>query len=130
MDKLLNALDENDIHRAVVQHLNARAVPDLVFFHPANGGWRNHIEAARFVGLGVIPGVADLILLHGGTFHALEIKRDAKARVSPAQRRFIEAVRQAGGLAEIGYGLDNSLRILETWGLLRGRVQALSFSFA
>jgi hypothetical protein len=29
---------------------------------------------------------------------ALEIKRYAKARVSPAQRRFIEAVRLAGGV--------------------------------
>jgi hypothetical protein len=28
----------------------------------------------------------------------LEIKRYAKARVSPAQRRFIEAVRLAGGV--------------------------------
>ena len=71
-----------------------------------------------------MPGVADLILLHARTFHALEIKRDAKARVSPAQRRFIAAVKVAGGFAEIDYGLNGSIKILENWGLLRGKMQA------
>jgi VRR-NUC domain len=93
-----------------------------VFFHPANGGWRQRVEAARFVGLGVKSGVADLILLHDSKFHALEIKANDKARVTPAQRKFIEAVKAAGGLAEIGRGLDDCLRILENWTLLRGGV--------
>ena len=43
-------LDEFDIQRAVVQHLTARPAHGLVFFHPANGGWRNRVEEARFVG--------------------------------------------------------------------------------
>jgi hypothetical protein len=115
------SLDEADIQRAVCQHLNARPVCGLVWFHPANGGWRHHVEAARFVGLGVRPGVADLILLHEAKFHALEIKRDRKARVSPAQRQFIADVRAAGGEAEIAFGLDHALRVLENWRLLRGR---------
>jgi hypothetical protein len=51
---------------------------------------------------------------------ALKIKRDTKARVSPAQRRFIEAVRQADGVAEVGRGLDDLLKILEGWEPLRG----------
>jgi hypothetical protein len=50
----------------------------------------------------------------------LKIKRDTKARVSPAQRRFIEAVRQADGVAEVGRGLDDLLKILEGWEPLRG----------
>jgi hypothetical protein len=115
-------LDEADVQRAVVQHLNTRAVRGVVFFHPANGGWRHHVEASRFVGLGVKPGVADLILLHAAKFHALEIKRDRKSRVSPAQKKFIADVRNAGGLAEIGFGLNDCLHKLEAWGLLRGHV--------
>jgi hypothetical protein len=115
-------LDETDIHRAVVQHLNARAVRGCVWFHPANGGWRHQVEAARFVGLGVKPGVADLILLHSGRFHALEIKAHCKSRVSPAQKKFVADVRNAGGIAEIGYGLDDCLHILERWQLLRGQM--------
>ena len=115
-------LDETNIHRAVVQHLNTRAVRGVVFFHPANGGWRHHVEAARFVGLGVKPGVSDLILLRGGLFHALEIKAHAKSKVSKAQKKFVADVRNAGGRADIGFGLDDCLHKLEAWGLLRGHV--------
>jgi len=114
-------LDEAEIQRAVCQHLAARPASGLVWFHPANGGWRHHVEAARFAGLGVRPGVADLILLHESKFHALEIKRDRKARVTPAQRQFIADVRAAGGVADVGYGLDDCLHILERWHLLRGQ---------
>jgi hypothetical protein len=86
------------------------------------GGWRHHVEAARFVGLGVKPGVADLILLHDAKFHALELKAHAKSKVSRAQKQFIADVRAAGGEADIGYGLDDALHKLESWGLLRGRL--------
>jgi hypothetical protein len=65
-------LTEHDIHRAIAQHLNTRPVIGLVWFHVPNGGWRQHTEAARFVGLGVKPGVADLIFLCAGQFFALE----------------------------------------------------------
>jgi hypothetical protein len=115
-------LDEADIQRAVCQHLTARGMRGCVWFHPANGGWRHHVEAARFVGLGVKPGVADLILLHDAKFHALEIKTHAKSKVSNAQKQFVADVRNAGGLAEIGFGLDDCLHKLEAWGLLRGHV--------
>ena len=79
----LMPLDETDIHRAVVQHLDARAVRGAVFFHPANGGWRRHVEAARFVGLGVKPGVADLIFAAQRTFSRLGNK---SALQEPRQR--------------------------------------------
>jgi hypothetical protein len=92
-------LDEADIQRTVCQHLTARPAHGLVWFHPANGGWRHHVEAARFVGLGVKPGVSDLILLRGGLFHALEIKAHAKSKVSKAQKQFVADVRNAGGIA-------------------------------
>jgi hypothetical protein len=114
--------DEADTQRAVCQHLTARPAHGLVWFHPANGGWRHHVEAARFVGLGVKPGVADLILLHNGRFHALELKAHGKSKVSKAQKQFIADVKQAGGEAEIAFGLDHALRVLERWQLLRGRM--------
>jgi hypothetical protein len=111
-----------DIQRGIVQNLTARPAHGLVWFHPANGGWRHHIEAARFIGLGVKPGVADLILLHDAKFHALEIKAHAKSKVSEEQKQFIADVRAAGGKAEIAYGLDHGLSVLENWKFLRGHV--------
>jgi hypothetical protein len=115
-----SSLDEAAIQRAVCQHLDARPAPGLVWWHSPNGGFRLPVEAAIFKGLGVRPGVADLILLHEAKFHALELKAHAKSRVSLAQRQFIADVRAAGGEADIGYGLDDALRKLEAWGLLRG----------
>jgi hypothetical protein len=88
---MVTSLDENDIHRAVVQHLTARGARDCVWFHPANGGWRQDVEAARFVGLGVKPGVADLILLHDSRFYALELKAHAKSRIHIANKTPIAA---------------------------------------
>ena len=66
--------------------------------------------------------VSDICALYNSVFHALEIKRDRKSRVSPAQRKFIADVKAAGGEAEIGFGLDDCLHKLEAWGLLRGHV--------
>jgi hypothetical protein len=118
----MTPLDEADVQRAVVQHLTARPAHGLVFFHPANGGWRHRVEAARFVGLGVKAGVADLILLHDAKFHALEIKAHRRSRVSREQKQFIADVQAAGGEADIGFGLDDCLLILERWKLLRGHL--------
>jgi len=44
-------------------------------FHPANGGSRNVIEAAKFKRMGVVRGVADLFLsIPSGEFHGFYIE--------------------------------------------------------
>jgi hypothetical protein len=48
---------EDQIQRAVFQHLRIRGAPNLFAFHPANGGYRRPIEAAVLKGLGVRVGV-------------------------------------------------------------------------
>jgi hypothetical protein len=92
----------------------------LLWFHVPNGGRRNPVEAAIFSGLGVRPGASDLILLHDGRAFALELKTE-RGRPSAAQMQFISEFRAAGGEASIVNGLDQALRTLETWKLLRGR---------
>jgi hypothetical protein len=39
---------EQQIQRAVFQHLHQRGAPDVFAFHPANGGWRSAVEGAIF----------------------------------------------------------------------------------
>ena len=117
-----SASSEQAIHRAVCQHLRQRGPSGLVWFHVPNGGRRSSVEAAIFAGLGVRPGVSDLILLHDGRAFALELKAE-RGRPSSAQMQFISEFRAAGGEASIANGLDQALRTLETWGLLRGRAQ-------
>jgi hypothetical protein len=111
---------EDAIQRAVFEHLAARGVPCLFAFHPANGGYRRPVEAARLKGLGVRPGVPDLIAIHRGQVYAIELKREG-GRVTDGQIQAIEDIRAAGGHAQVCYGLDCALAVLEHWGLLRGR---------
>ena len=78
------------------------------------------MEAAIFSGLGVRPGVSDLILLHDSRVFALELKAE-RGRPTAAQKQFIYEFRAAGGEAAIAHGLDRALHTLEVWKLLRGR---------
>ena len=115
-----HATSEQAVHRAVCQHLRQRGAAGLVWWHTPNGGRRSPIEAAIFAGLGVRPGVSDLVLLHDGRAFALELKSE-RGHPSAAQMQFISEFRAAGGEASIANGLDQALCTLETWGLLRGR---------
>ena len=113
---------EDGVQRTVCQHLKIRGVRGLLWWHTPNGGKRRPIEAAIMKSLGVRAGVADLILLHAGRIFALELKAD-DGRSTATQLQFISdfnaAVAPNGG-ACIAHGLDRALRVLETWGLLRG----------
>jgi hypothetical protein len=113
---------EQQIQRAVVQHLRARGRPGLVFFAVENGGYRRPIEAAIMKSLGVLPGVSDLVLLHDSKAYFLELKSD-NGRLSEHQQAFLASVNAAGGYACAAYGLDGALRCLEVWGLTSGRRQ-------
>jgi hypothetical protein len=93
---------EQAIQRAIFQHL----------------AWRS----ASGVGLGVRAGVPDVIAIHRGEVFALELKTE-HGKATSAQLQAIEDIRRAGGHAEICRGIDHALVQLETWGLLRGRVQ-------
>ena len=115
----MNRRREDQIQRAVCQHLRQRGVRGLLWFHVPNGGRRSPIEAAIFKGLGVHPGVADLILLHAGRAFALELKAE-DGRPTETQTQFAAEFIAAGGTAAIVHGLDQALRTLETWSLLRG----------
>ena len=80
---------------------------------------RNRIEAAIMKGLGVRAGVSDLIAVYEGRAFALELKAEG-GRPTEAQLQFIEDFQAAGGHAVVAEGLDQALRTLEAWKLLRG----------
>jgi hypothetical protein len=93
--------------------------PGVFAFHPANGGYRRAVEAARLKGLGVCAGVPDVVAFHRGQVYAIELKREG-GRATDAQLQAIEDIRAAGGHAQVCHGLDRALAVLEGWGLLRG----------
>lgn len=111
---------EDAIQRAVFQHLKARAAPGVFAFHVPNGGRRKPVEASIFKGLGVTPGVPDVILIRAGHAHALELK-SAQGKLSPSQVECHEKMRAAGVDPHVAYGLDDALAWLEKSGFLKGR---------
>lgn len=52
----------------------------------------------QFQGLGALPGVADIIGCWRGRFLAIEVKK-VGLKPTPAQRKFIDQVNAAGGIA-------------------------------
>jgi hypothetical protein len=112
-------LSEEAIQRAVIAHLAWRGVRGLFYCSIPNGGLRSRTEAARMKGTGTIAGAPDILIICGAKVYGLEIKR-VGGRLSPAQRAVHARLIEAGCTVEIGYGLDESLRILEGWHLLRG----------
>jgi hypothetical protein len=117
----LRRCPEETIQRAVFEHLAVRGAAGVFAFHPANGGYRRPVEAACLKGLGVRPGVPDMIAIHRGQVYAIELKTE-RGRATDAQLHAIEDIRRAGGHVQICCGLDQALAVLEGWGLLHGRV--------
>ncbi len=108
---------ERDIHRAVVQHLTARAKAGVVWWHTPNAP-RSAVAGARLKQLGMRAGVSDLILFHNSELFALELKAP-KGRESIEQMEFQSNVRGAGGFTGVANGLDVALNMLNLWGLLK-----------
>lgn len=69
---------EEIIHRQIVEWLQW-AHPDLLVFHPYNGGYRTKAEAGIGKALGVKAGTPDLVfVLPGGKCAFMEIKAPKK----------------------------------------------------
>jgi VRR-NUC domain len=77
------------------------------------------IAGAILKGLGVVPGVPDVIAIKGGRVYALEIKAEG-GKLTDAQERTLIALREAGSMAAHAHELDQALRVLKGWGILRG----------
>jgi hypothetical protein len=111
---------EDQIQRAIFQHLRARKTPGTFAFHVPNGGKRRPIEAAIMKGLGVVAGTPDIIAIRDGHAFAMELKAD-DGRPTPKQIETMAAMDAAGASVALVKGLDAAIAQLEAWGLLIGR---------
>jgi VRR-NUC domain len=113
---------EQDIQRALFEHIDRRGVPGLVAIHCPNGGWRSPIEGAILRGLGVTPGGPDVLLWFDCKAFAIELKSEA-GRTTEAQLEMLNRLSEAGVFTAICHSLDRALAVLESWSLLRGQTQ-------
>jgi len=112
---------ETALQCTIVQHLQARGMPGLVFFHVPNGGYRTKAEAGILKAMGVRPGVSDLILLHQNKTFALELKAQG-GRATEEQMAFLSEADRAGAFTALATGVDAALATLEAWGIIRPSV--------
>ena len=113
---------EELIHRAVVQHLELRKAPGVMFTHPASGGGRSKAEAGIMKALGVRPGWPDLVgVVFDGAGEmrvwGLELKAP-QGRLTKEQREWIKAVSDAGHYAGWASSVDDAVDLLAEWGVI------------
>ena|SRR5262245_61878314 len=109
---------ETKVQAAIVRHIRAQG---LFWYAIPLGGVRSKIEAAIMQSTGTRAGTPDLGFVFQGRAYFLEVKADEQARATEHQLKAIADIKEAGGFACIGYELDRCLKILEEWGLLKGR---------
>ncbi len=116
---------EDAEQRALIQWADISPMPAGLALHPGskighylfaipNGGARNRIEAARFVGLGVRAGVSDLFFsfpsptvpIKCGLYIEMKAPKPHGRIASKKQQEFISRMLVAGYDAEVCYGWD------------------------
>lgn len=114
-------MTEDQVHKALVDHLRDRGNPDAVWFHVPNQGKFPVQYRRKLAAMGLLPGTSDLICLHNGEAFALELKRTSKGKTSENQNLFLSRWREAGGHGVVAQGLDEAIAVCEAWGWLKGR---------
>jgi len=86
---------EQHLHREVVRYLGAALDHRSWFCHPANGGYRTPAEAGIFRALGVVAGTPDILVIHAGRAHWIELKAPPKTLKSGKKSTAAPAVSDA-----------------------------------
>ena len=110
---------EASLQMAVVQHLMLRAPKGAIWFSVPNEGKRSPAIGAHLKRMGMLPGVADLVIcLPGDTPSFLELKAKGE-RQSDDQIAFQDLCRRNGSRYEVADNIDDALAVLRRWGAVR-----------
>lgn len=118
--RLRASMAEDAIQAEIIGLLKVAAIPDLIYFHPANGGKRPINTARRLKDIGVLAGVPDLVFVYPGTSvtYFMEVKT-AKGSLSKEQRTFRDRCLALGHNWALVRSRDEAQDVLTKWGLLR-----------
>ena len=106
---------EQALQRSVAELLDQLG---WLWCHVPNGGWRTKTEAAIFQGLGVKPGVPDILIFenwivdrYGGFGLAIELKA-GRGKVTPSQGSWISELTKRGWLCYVARNMDDVMSII------------------
>ena len=118
---------EAALQRAVVQYLTLALPPhEALFWHTPNGGWRARATAGRLKAEGVMPGVADIVIVWKGRCIAIELKAKTGSQ-SKAQKVWADHFTLAGGAYAVCRSVEAVERFLDAAGInLRASVGGAS----
>lgn len=111
---------EELIHRGIIDALELKVKPGIIYYHVPNGADMTPLQRGRMKRLGMLSGVPDLVFhLPGGRTGFLEIKRPDGGVLSLEQRAFRDAVLALCCQWEKVTSITEALAVLKDWGALR-----------
>lgn len=109
---------EDDLQRFVVDLLRAKAFPDVIWFHPPNGGGRSKAEAGIFKALGVLAGVADIVIIYAKAPGAFLELKSSKGSLNASQKAFKARCEGLGLRYAVARSPEEASAILWSWGVI------------
>lgn len=111
---------EDEEQKKVIQwaRLQENVHPELkLLFHPANGGKRNRIEAAKFKEMGVRAGVPDLVLpvknqIHNALFLELKVGMN---NITEKQEEYMLAAAAQGSKCVVCWCADDAIACIKDY---------------
>lgn len=106
---------EDTLHRSILDLLR-RVLPADTFgpWHTPNGEARAYHVGARLAGLGTTPGMPDLMFVHAGRLHCLEVKTH-RGRLTPAQIAVCNGLIAAGARFAVVRSVEEARAALDDW---------------
>jgi hypothetical protein len=107
---------EARIQAAIVEWVRTVA-PEVVVFHPPNGGLRGKSEAARLKWIGTLAGLPDLVVLgRDGRCWLIEVKAPGGA-LSAEQRALRDKWTELRIPFTVARSIDDARRAFQIWGI-------------
>jgi hypothetical protein len=109
------AYPETQLHKSVAAYLNLVLSP-ATWWTSIDHSFRGKVRGGMWKSQGVKKGIPDIILLHNGWFHGIELKAEG-GRVSPEQAECHKAIRTAHGKVAVCRSIDDVAESLAEWGI-------------
>lgn len=108
---------EDVLHKGIAKLLEAAAPRTVLWWHTPNGEKRDRVTAAILKGMGVKPGIPDLLLYDTltGHLHAIEVKAK-DGYLTAEQKSWMDRFTcSPTGRYAVARSVDDVIQILEDW---------------